>query len=323
MTSRSRRALVALYPARWRERYGEEVLGFLDDDFAEDRLPLGVVADLTTSAVVERSRRVFDVPASLHDADRTRGLRLLIWGWCCCVIGGIGFAKMTEHFATARYLPRGIPDGALVASRSFNVVQVLAAIAALLIALVAAPAILVTATRGGAEARRRLVVAASLAIAASAVTAAWLAVLVAWAHGLSASQRNGGDTRYGLAVVGLAAAVTLSLAAWTVVANSALREVRPTSGGVPIRWVARGAAACTVLVAVGAGLWWVAVGVDAPGFFGSVRPNSAAVTTEWPLVLLALCLLVAGAALAVAGAWVSSPADHGGGEASPLVETTS
>jgi hypothetical protein len=318
MTPRSRRALVALYPPRWRQRYGEEVLGFLDDDFAEGRLPFGIVADLAASAVVERSRGAFDVPASLHDADRTRGLRLLIWGWCCCAIGGIGFAKVTEHFATARYLPRGVPGGALVASSAFGAVQVLAAIAALLVALVAAPAVLVAATRGGAAARRRLVVAVSLAIAATAVTTAWLAVLVAWAHGLSVAQRNGGDTRYGLAAVGLAAAVVVSLAAWTVVANRALREVRPSSGGVPIRWVARGATACIVLVAAGAGLWWMAVGVDAPGFFGSAGPHTAAVTTEWPFVLLALCLLVVGAALAVAGSWFTPPGDHGGDEASPL-----
>lgn len=301
--------LLALYPRRWRQRYGEEVLGHLDDDFAEGRLPLSIVADLASSAVLERSRRAFEVPSRAHAADGTRGLRLVAWGWCCCAVGGIGFAKMTEHFATANYLPRGVPNGALLASSAFGGVQVLAAIAGLLVALVAVPAILVAAAQGGARIRRRLAAAALGAVLATAVTAAWLGVLVVWAHGLSAEQRNGGDARYGLAAVGLAVAVAVTLAAWTHVANRALREVRPTIGGVPVGWVARGAATCLVLVSLGAGMWWVAVGVDAPGFFAATGSHSAALTSEWPMVLVSLCLLVLGAALAVAGAWARSPRD--------------
>jgi hypothetical protein len=301
-TTRGRRALLALYPAPWRERYGDEVLGFLDDEFAEDRLPARVLADLMSSAIVERSGRLFEAPGNADGTDATRGLRLLAWGWCSCAVGGIGFAKLTEHFDTARFFDRGLPGGAAIASGAFGVVEVLAVLAALLVAAFAVPALLVAVAQGGGTTRRRLLVASVVALVATAVTASWLGYLVVWAHELSAAQRNGGDTAYGLAVTGLAVGVASSLAAWTAVATRALHDVRPAHRGVRVAWVARGAAGCIALVAVGAGLWWAAVGVDAPGFFGE-GSRAAGLTTEWPLVLLAISMLAGGAALAVLGAW--------------------
>jgi hypothetical protein len=309
MTSRSRRVLLALYPPRWRQRYSDEVLGFLDDEFSEERLPVGVVVEVASSAVVERSRRCFEVPVDTGAPDGTRGLRLLTWGWCSCVIGGIGFAKATEHFSSARFVIRGVPAGATLAMGSFAIVEVLAAVAAVLVAAVAVPAILVAWAQGPPETRRRLAIETVLAAAVTMATVAWLGVLIVWARGLTSVQRDGADARYGLAVVGLAVVGALSLAAWTSVANRALREVRPPQGGMPVRWIARAAAACMAVVAGGAGLWWVAVGIDAPGFFAG--RGAVAMTTEWPMVGLALCLLVVGAVLAVAGSWVCAPLHRG------------
>ena len=84
--------------------------------------------------MVERSHGAFDVLVA-GDADATRGLRLVNWGWCCCVVGGIGFAKLAEHFASARFRPLGVPGGLAVASGTYDVVQGLSVLAAALVSL--------------------------------------------------------------------------------------------------------------------------------------------------------------------------------------------
>lgn len=305
-TSRARRALLALYPARWRRRHGDELLGHLEDEWGAERLSARTVVDLAAAAVVERSHGVFDVVA-VGERDATRGLRLLTWGWCCCVVGGIGFAKLAEHFGTVRFLPLGASVNPIiisttvgrlaVAGDAYDAVEIVALLGAGLLALLVVPAALVAIAHGGPSARRRLGAVAALAVAISAVAVGYLAWLVVWAHELTFAQRNGGDARYALAVVGLGLLTAVALGAWTNVANVALRQVVPSLGGKSVTYVARAAALCAVVIAGGAGLW-LAFAVDAPGF---PHPTGLA---QWPYVLAPEALLVAGAVLAVLGAWL-------------------
>ncbi|HEV3213392.1 MAG TPA: hypothetical protein VGZ03_08365 [Acidimicrobiales bacterium] len=304
-SSRTRRSLIALYPARWRRRYGDEVLGHLDDEWGTTRLPVRTVLDLAVAAAVERSRGAFDVAASPTDLDATRGLRLLAWGWCCCMVGGIGFAKLAEHFWTARFRPLGVPSGFAVAAASYAAVQWVAAMGAVCLSLLVAPAVLVALAHGGRVARRRLGGALALAVVLSCLAAGYLVWIVLWAHGLTLAQRVGGSPGYDTSVVGLAVLVTAALAAWTRVASAALRGVVPAHGARSVALVARLLSLCVVGVTLAAGLWLAAVAVDARGFLIPVLgPHAAALTSQWPYVLAPEVLLVAGAVLAVRGAWL-------------------
>lgn len=306
-TSRTRRALLSLYPSRWRRRYEDEVLGHLDDECGEGRLPARIVVDVVANAAVERSLGAYAVAGGGAPSDATRGLRLILWGWCCCVVGGVGFAKLAEHFATARYLPLGVPGGLRVASTSYDAVQWVALLGGVLVALLVVPAALVALAHGGPAARRRLIVAAALAVVLTAVSAAWLAWLVAWAHQLTFAQRNGGDARYGLSVVGLALVSAAALASWTRVATAALRAVTPADGS-RISLAARAAALCAVILAAAAAFWLAAVSIDAPGFLGPVfGAHAAGLSAQWPYVLAPEVLLAVGAALAVVGARAVRP----------------
>lgn len=305
--ARARRALLSLYPPRWRRRYEDEVLGHLDDECGEGRLPVRTVLDLAANAAVERSLGAYAPAGQVAPRDATRGLRLVLWGWCCCVVGGIGFAQLAQHFATARYLPLGVPSGLHVATSSYDVVSWIAVLGGVLVVGLVVPATLVALAHGGPAVRRRLVVAAAVAVVLTAASAGWLAWLVAWAHQLTFAQRNGGDARYGLSVVGLALVSAAALAAWTRVATVALRAVTPADAS-RITLAARAAALCAALLAAGAGLWLAAVSIDAPGFLGPVfGTHDAGLAAQWPYVLAPEALLTLGAVLAVVGAWVLRP----------------
>jgi hypothetical protein len=307
---RGRRALLALYPAAWRRRHGDEVLGHLDDEWGDARLPVRAAVDLAGAAIVERCHGTYAVAAPGH-RDATGGLRLVTWGWCCCVVGGIGFAKLAEHFADARFRPLGVPDGLGVAGAAYDAVLVLAVVGAALLALLVTPAAAVAVTHGGPGVRRRLTTDVAVAAAASAVLAGYLAWMVVWAHELSSAQRNGGNPDYGISVVGLALLFAIALAAWTNVANGALRVVVPARDGTGVTRLARAAALCVTALAAGALLWLAAVAIDAPGFLGD-----GGLGAQWPM-LGSAGLLVAGAALSIVGAW-RLPSPRGRVDATPV-----
>lgn len=315
MSARARRALVALYPASWRARYGDEVLGFLDEEHGTGRVPARTVVDLARAAVVERAREAFDVPTAAAHGDATAELRLVLWGWCACVVGGIGFAKLSEHAAV------GVPTAATgggcdscylaahslaAADASHAVVQAAALLGLAIVVALAVPAVIVAATRAAAPVRRGIARAGIVAIAGSAVTAGWLAWMAVWARGLTTAQRNGTDGRYELAAVGLAVVTTATLAAWTHVATRAMSSVAPARAARTVTALARMAAVAMAAVAVAVAAWWVVVARNAPGFLGPAA-GFRTTSSQWPLVALTEALIVGGAAVALVGAWWRAP----------------
>jgi hypothetical protein len=53
---RDAKRVLRWYPAAWRRRYGQELIGMLDDTHGEDKLPLRVRIALVRSGLIERIR---------------------------------------------------------------------------------------------------------------------------------------------------------------------------------------------------------------------------------------------------------------------------
>jgi hypothetical protein len=298
----ARRRLLRAYPATWRARYEDELLCFLDDEFGGGRLPVSAAAGLAVGGVVERARRVFDLASDSQGARASRGLVLLAWGWCLCVVGGIGFAKLAEHFGDPKYSSSHAAIGPHVADATFVVVQVAAVLGLAAVAAIAGPALLVAGAASSPAARQSLLRALLGATAAALVAGAYLAGVVGWAHTMTPAARNGASVPYELVVVGLAVVATVALLAATRAVVVALRLVRPTRRGGAVLAVSWTAAACMSLVALGAVAWWIAVAHGEPGFLGPTGAATMQGSTGWPVLLGCQVALAIGAVLAITGA---------------------
>ena len=301
--TRRRRLLLLAYPRRWRDRYEDEVLAFLDDEYAGGAMPLSAAGNVVATGLVERSRTAVDVADRVDGPTRTSGLALVAWGWWLCVIGGIAFAKESEHFASTRESgPSGFLFSHMTAVLSAETVPWVAAVALSVMVVLATPAILVAAVAADHDGRRRVRHAAAVAVATAGAAALWIAGLVAWAHTLSSAQRNGANSTYTLVAVATALVVAASLAAATRVATESFAIVRPRGHRRALVVGVVAVAASLVVIAVAVAAWWVAVARDAPGFIGPTGVHASIPAQGWPSVLVAELCLVAGAVLAVIGA---------------------
>jgi hypothetical protein len=59
---RDAKRVLRWYPAAWRRRYGQELIGMLDDTHGEDKLPLRVRIALVRSGLIERIRLLHKRP---------------------------------------------------------------------------------------------------------------------------------------------------------------------------------------------------------------------------------------------------------------------
>lgn len=224
------RLLLRLYPRRWRERYGAELLELLESEPVTWR----VRVDVVVAAVRER----------VHGSGRPESR--VLWGWSLFVVGGMAFQKTSEHWQTV--IPtadRGIPTAA------FDAVQAAAAIgaAAVLVGvLLALPAFLHDLGNGGWAAVRLQLLIASLAT----VTAAAALVTVALSGGAFSAWA-------------LVASVVCSLFAWTHAAATAGRRLPPLRVH---SYLTLAVAGSMVAVMTAAAVWTVSVASAAPSFVG-------------------------------------------------------
>ncbi len=289
--------LVRWYPPAWRERYGDELVALLEDCYGDDGVPWRRCPGLVKAAAIERAREadVIGAPADVRSATRAGSL-VVLCAWAVFMVAGAAFAKYAEHWeavtpVAARHLP----------AVAFGAVQVAAFAGILIVALaavVAIPGFIHLVRAGGlgpirAPLRRALVV--------TAVTAAGSVGLIAWAHHLGPSQRNGGLWPY--QVVGMAWAVL-------VVASIALCTAAVVAAGSRIELSDRMerlyralAVALSVAMAVilgGVIVWWAALTSSAPWFLhsGLLAVRGGPVST--PMVGTAL-LMAVGLVIAVLG----------------------
>ena len=255
--------LLMVYPRAWRERYGEELEALIVES-SGDRMTWRVRADVVRAGARERAH------AAGLGGDGRGGVLLVLCAWALFVLGGIGVRKASEQLQT---------------TPAFTALVVLAVCASLLVLAgiaLSLPALAAYLRAGGWPAIRRRVVQA---VVVSAIALAALTGLVAWAHGLSAPQRDGGDTAYALAFVGCGLLIAASLFAWTAVAVAIARRLDPPPRTLTLQaWLAVAVTVAMVAMTVATLLWWAA---------------AAPVTLE---LLVAAALMVTASLLGGAGA---------------------
>ncbi|MBV8079519.1 MAG: hypothetical protein JO186_03990 [Actinobacteria bacterium] len=225
--------LLRIYPRRWRERYGDELLALLE----AEPLTWRVRADVVASGL--RERLCGTVPPQ----------GLVLWAWSVFVIGGMGFQKTSEHWqVVVAANDRAVPTVA------FDVVQAAAAIgsAAVLAGVTLALPSFVRDLRSGGWSRLRrpiLIASATTLLAAAALVA------VALHHDIVAAS---------IFVV----SAVFSLFAWTHAAALAARRVAKVRAHAPL---ALTVVATMIVMMVGAAVWFAAVNAHAPSFVGAAQ----------------------------------------------------
>ena len=225
--------LLRVYPRRWRERYGDELLALLE----AEPLTLRVRADVVRAGLKERVRG----SGSPH-------LRVL-WAWSLFVIGGMAFQKTSEHWQVV--VPgsdRSVPTAA------FDTVQVAAAIgsAAVLAGVASAlPDFLRDLRSGGwAVLRRKLLFSSTVTL-----VAAGSLVALAADHDIVAGAI-------------FVASALVSLLAWTHTAAAAARRLRSQRVH---SYLALVVTAAMFVMVVAAAVWLGAVTGRAPSFVGAAQ----------------------------------------------------
>jgi hypothetical protein len=294
--SRTSRLLVRLYPAGWRERYGDELEALIVESSDGRRVPWRVRLDVMRAGARERLRAA-KLNGDGTPGDQVRGGVLwVLCAWALFVVGLLGMEKFAEHWReTTPIGDRGVPSAA-------SAVVVSAALVAGALVLMgvgfALPAVTAFLRAGGwAEIRRRLLSAGRLTGVAVAATAA----LVIWAGDLTPRQRDGHDVAYGIAFVVSALLVVACLAGWTAAAVATARRVRLSPRALRIEACIAIATTVAMAVMTGAGVvWWVAIAQAAPWFLAG-RPAGQTGSALAAQMVVATVLMASASALAVAG----------------------
>ena len=292
------RRLLWAYPKQWRRRYGDELLALVEDGAGARGPSLRVRLSLLAAGVHERLREQALVGGDREPNDRLRaGSRVILVAWAALVVAGCGFAKFSEHWRD------GVPSHQVllpdVAFGSVVGLAVLGAATLLAVGVLALPALRGVVAEGRwREVRRPLVVATSMSLVVVAATGG----LSGWAHHLSDAQRNGSSTAYSWAITSWAVVVVATIVAWVVAAIAVERRLVITPQlARAVRIGSAVLAACTVLIAAGMLVWWIALARTAPWVLTGSRIGTTPSAWAWPLPGEA-AIAVTAAVLAVSGA---------------------
>jgi hypothetical protein len=281
--------LLALYPAAWRGRYGDELDALILDMQADGRdTGARIGSDLLRSALRERLRGAGDPSGRVRG-----GASLVLWAWALFAIAGMIVVKTTEHWQQA--LPRHT-----AAHVAFSVFQLVAIVASLAvaggIALTLPAAWRLLQERGWARIRTRALVAAALTV----VVVAGLVAIGVWARSLSVADRNGHDHLYGAAFLAWATLAVACLLAWTSVATRIAADARIDRAVLRAHtWLAPAVAVAMTAMTVATLVWWVVVGTAAPGALtgGSTHTHPSPVVPALVLACVLMLLASGGAGI--------------------------
>lgn len=289
--------LLRWYPPAWRERYGDELLVYMQDSFGPDKPPLAARLSIVAGGIRERARRSGLSGDSVSPADRIRaGVLLVLVSWTAMVVAGASFAKISEHFDSS--LPGGasahhLPD------LSYSFVQTAAGVAGLIVvaaAGLAVPAFLRYLRSGGWPSIRAHALRAA---GCTLLTAGISAPLLIWAHHLSAHQRNGGSAGYGILFLVWAALIVGTLVLWTMAAVVAARNVTFSRSLLAAEaGMAIAVALAVVAILAATSLWWALIAERAPTFLSGdpASPINASLAATVAVMALAAVAATAGAA---------------------------
>jgi len=287
--------LLRWYPPAWRARYGDELVALMEEG-AEGGPTARVRASVAWAGLRERGHAAGyfgDGPAP----DRLRGGSLVVLGaWTAFVVAGAAYAKLSEHFdralpVSARRWPQGAYDAVVVLAVAGAAIVVVGLAAAL-------PAFVrYLRTDGWGPLRRPLATAGTLTAVAVGATAP----LLAWAHHLTAGQRNGGNGLYGGAFLAYGLLGAAVLAQWTMVAVAAATRLRWPPRVLRFEaGLAVALAGVMVSITAATAVWWGAMAADAPWFLSGTAPGTAP-SPLTPIVVGTMAFMVAASAVAGIG----------------------
>ena len=291
MTAAKLGRLLRWYPPAWRDRYGEEFLVFMQDSFGPGKPPLTARLSIVAGGIRERGRRSGLTGDGVPPTDRVRaGVLTVLASWAAMVVAGASFAKMSEHFDTA------LPPNAGAHHRLdlfYTFIQTVAAVAGLIVIVgagLALPALVRYLRTGGwPSIRMHTLRATGCTLLSVAVTVP----LLAWAHRLSAQQRNGGSTGYGLLFLTWAALVVGAVLLWTVLAIVAASKLTLSRTVLAIEAGLAVAVALAVVAILGAtSMWWILIAQRAPAFLGDAASQARLVATVLLMALAAAAAIV-------------------------------
>lgn len=281
--------LVGLYPRSWRERYGDELLGWVDEGGLG---PLRAL-DLARGAADARLHADLVEEGSIRMGERLRGSVLgVLCGYAAFVVAGAGYQKLTEYEDFTEAARRHAALGA-----AFWVVVVASVVA--LGAMVAAGApIGLAVVRQALAGRRALWGPLGLVAAAVLWFAATLALLAWHAH---ASPVPAGRMASAAEVSGWTASLLLAVAAGVAGAVTAVRRGELGLGMLRFGTVAVAVVAAAMVVILAATVTWGMVlrSVDPALFYSHEGVRASSTAGSWVAIV---ALMAASSALAV---WAS------------------
>jgi uncharacterized membrane protein YidH (DUF202 family) len=298
MTTRFFRLLLRCYPRDWRERYGEELEGLLAQMSDDGRSALRMGVDILRTGASERLRSSglsgTEVP---HEARTKASALLVLCAWATFAVAGATIQRFSEHWR--RFTPsssRPLPTGA------YEILTVAAVAAGLLILLggiCAVPNLLAFMRRGGWR-ESRIRVRRALLVSLVALTSG--SGLVLWAHRLSDFQRNGHDSRYGLAFVTVGLLLVAALAAWIVAVVATARQMNIPVAVLKLEvGIAAGVSVAMLAATVGAVTWWTLLATRAPWALAEqAHDGESALTLEF---VPALSMMALASLFALAATW--------------------
>jgi hypothetical protein len=297
--------LLRWYPASWRDRYGEELLALIEDEWGTTTPSSRYRRTIARSGLRERLYATGLVGQGSDAATRLRsGSLLVLAAWALFVVVGIGFQKNSEHFARAIPLASR-PSG----QDAFNTVVLCAVISLVAVSVGVAATLpsVVSFLRARGWRHVRLSVQRSAILSVAVVIS--IVLVSMWAHHLSEFQRNGGDRTYAWAFAALALLVVLALASWTVTAIAFAtrltlsRRVLRIEGSLAIL-VAVAMAVMTCATAV----WWDTLARHASWFLlGSpVGRSSSSLSVSMVAIVSIMAIAALGACggvVRIVGSW--------------------
>ena len=257
------------YPSAWRERYGSELMSVIEAESSSDRIPWRVRLDVVLAGLSLRLRSSGLVADDVPPESRARaGLLLVLSAWSAIVVAGVGLQETSEHWqsftpASERAVPAAAFGGVMAAAAVGSAAVLFG------ILLISRPLIAFLRAGGWVSVRRPIVRAACSTLA----TAVVLAVVVAWAHELPATQRDGSNLLYAVSYLALAACTIWAIAAWTLAAVAVARCLDLTATTLRREtWLAVTVSLAMVAITAATTIWWVTIAHAAPGFLGGDVP---------------------------------------------------
>jgi MFS family permease len=285
------------YPHAWRDRYGDELVAFLQDRYGDRRVSLPARFSIIRSGTIERLRAGGIVGTSVNSDRSIQGSSLLVLcAWGMFVVVGTVFAKYTEHWpmSTPR-IDQRLPSVAIGA------VQVAAALGAVIIGIAGLLCLPAFATLVRAGGWRSIWTTARAAIIAGTVAGVASIVVLVWNYRLTPSQNI--TPPWELKAVGAAGGLllvgALAIGAGTIIALVYRLQLSHHATRI-LGTLAVTMAGLMAVIFAGTLTWWITTAVHAPWFFGSLAPGASGSPAPPVMIGLASVMMV-GLVLAALG----------------------